>query len=373
MERFTDLEIDAADAAPAHVQLPSQEEQTRWSEPEVGTGPAPEPEPTTRACMDDYLLGDGPASRTLVAANLHHKIVLEPLGLASGRNCAGIDRYFAVVNSGNNTMLGRPVTARYKICQNATLARMLDAIVSPEAPVSIKSLRNGERLVFRVGLGDQISDAQREYIEHHRHHFNKKVHNWQEKPDFVPPKTNELIVVNSHGTTGKLLGRHRITFLACDNGIVMTKSQCGFSWSHHAYLDERIERARQAFEFAAEDAHRSNELFGAMFGTKIKAREFDSFCDHLFPETEKIQKKEKARHHWELRRAGLRKCYLEVPGSEPGTVHGLMMAATYYNSHSRKLYGEEQTQQEKRFELSIEGDGQRLNDRALQYCTQLLH
>jgi hypothetical protein len=374
--RFAGLEVDFTEGVIEQEAPVDEVVSTRWSSPEVDGHTVEQFEGySEKRMMSDYVVGGGPASRALQVAGLHYPITLEPLGVVSGLPCVDDGRYFAVYDHGSKRMLGRPVTKQYRVAQNATMAAMIDAIVPDDTQVSVTGFGHGEKIAFEVdfsmnGDGDDlVTEETKERVRRLREKYNVGIHGWEGGGDYVPPHESKMVVVNTHGGFGKVFAKMAFRFKVCDNGLCRDLQSGGFAFTHSAYLDERIEQARRAFELARDNAGQHQELFARMFGTHMNAPQFTSFVEEMFPETKKIRENARSKAKLDETRDRFRKVYLEAPGSAPNSLYGALAASTYWTTHElevRKVKGEQAVA--KRYELQIEGRGDKINQQALNWC-----
>lgn len=366
-ERFEGIEQDLSEVDDLEELLRGEEPgpSSRWTHPEVEGVEIPIYEGITDSrTMSDYVTSDGPAARALRAAGGHHPIALVPLSTV-GFPAKGIEHWRAVVDLGSGRMVGKPVTSRYHQVQNATMAAMLDAILPEDANVKVHLSEDKSRLVFLIALGASfVSDELKQQIEKERDHFNRGVHGWKHRQAYVPPTRHELALVNTHGGWGKLSARVRVEFLACDNGLMTEQTETGFSWSHTCYLAERIEQARAAFEASRGSYNNQAAIFRRLFETPINATQWDQFVVEMFPGLSEISGEVARRRRLELLNR-FDTIYQYAPGAVPGSAYGALAAATFYTTHELGVREKDPARaQAKRFELQIEGQGAKINEKA---------
>jgi hypothetical protein len=374
--RFADLELDAGTEIPA---LPAPVEPSRVLEIDGVDAYSDEPETAST---------EGAAVSALRQSGLDFEVKLvqprvDPADLPFGSSWtqppnAGDFQYCMRMDTGHVFGVTSP---GYGFVQPVELAELVDAALPKGADeVKVRSSSFGDHLWFDCPLPEGTFEV------------TPKMQAEANATDWIhidprdkygnTPVTGRLVFKHAYGGKGSYDVWMMLEALICGNGarVALKEGNKQIKIRHTVNFEHRVADLKRAFEVAGDMVQAYAGMFQNMASTPITMKQFDAYCEALFP-GQSTQAKNK--------RARLAEINASAIGCAPGTAWGALQSATYYATHEtsvrvggrslsrytlddpRNLNGAqiEAIQGQARLESMVYGDSGAFTEKALQYVT----
>lgn len=267
----------------------------------------------------------------------------------------------------------------YGFVQPSELAGLVDAALPEGAgDVKVRSSAFGDHLWFDCelpeGTFEVTPEIQADADSRGWFHIDPRVNG-------KTPVKAKLLFKHAYGGKGSYDVWMLLEALICGNGLrvaLQDGKRRQLKIRHTVNFESRVQDLRRAFEVAGDAVQVFAGFLQEAGRTQITAKQFDAYCEHLFP-GESTQAKNK--------RARLALLNSTAVGCAPGTAWGALQAATYYATHETQVRVQgrslknytldnslngaqiEAIQRQARLEAMTYGNSGAFTERALQYVT----